>query len=30
MATILELAELSAAAYGGPIPNGWILCWIFL
>jgi hypothetical protein len=24
MATILELAELSAAAYGGPIPNGWM------
>ena len=23
MATILELAELSAAAYGGPVPSGW-------
>ena len=23
MATILELAQLSAAAYGGPVPNGW-------
>ncbi len=23
MVTILELAELSAAAYGDPIPSGW-------
>lgn len=25
MATLLELAELSAAAYGDPAPSGWTL-----